>query len=573
MSSLQEPLVISGWENGIADSPHLGVGLIRNADIESFPGAVKVQKLPLTLFHSVSTLTFTASAASDTCTASGTIEANGANFSGAAVYFTTTGTLPAGLSTGTVYFLYKTANNTFQVATTYANSVGSTAGTVIDITDAGTGTHTLHQVAIGKINHILREPRTGYDYFLDDDGRVWFDPGADRAYLLHNSAIEDPDGSLTNASGNGLAISAFSSTSATYLFVFRNAVIDVIDIFGDANIEALTWSNAWQSLNTAIGVANSHQAIKAQDDVIYFCDARYVGSILENAGSTFDPANSATYTYNNQALDLPALEIAQCLEELGPELLIGGLTFNKIYPWNRIADSFSFPLAVPEIGIRQMENIGEIVYILAGVAGIVYATQGTYVRLFKRLPRHVTNNAHTVQSSQVTWGGIAQANGLLLFGVGAITSGASGTYRLYDDGRLIHDSTPSTGSTNVTAILAQTNFYITGYDGGGDRFDTALQTTGYPTVLQSALYIVGTKIKKATYSELEVQVGTPEVTGNVRVSYRTDKKSSFTVLATFTTTTSVVSFTTNIGLIDLEKIQIQIELQGSAEFINTTLYP
>lgn len=56
------------------------------------------------------------------------------------VRFTTTTTLPAGLSLATDYWLVRQSTTTAKVATSYANAL---AGTTIDITDAGTGTHTL----------------------------------------------------------------------------------------------------------------------------------------------------------------------------------------------------------------------------------------------------------------------------------------------------------------------------------------------------------------------------------------------------------------------------------------------
>jgi len=60
--------------------------------------------------------------------------------SGTKVRFTTSGTLPAGLSLATDYWLIRASSTTASVASSYANYV---AGTAIDITDAGTGTHTL----------------------------------------------------------------------------------------------------------------------------------------------------------------------------------------------------------------------------------------------------------------------------------------------------------------------------------------------------------------------------------------------------------------------------------------------
>ncbi len=52
------------------------------------------------------------------------------------VQFTTTTTLPAGLSLLTIYYVQNVTTNTFQVSETTGN------GSIIDITDTGTGTHT-----------------------------------------------------------------------------------------------------------------------------------------------------------------------------------------------------------------------------------------------------------------------------------------------------------------------------------------------------------------------------------------------------------------------------------------------
>ncbi|MBL8756331.1 MAG: hypothetical protein JNK15_23760 [Planctomycetes bacterium] len=64
------------------------------------------------------------------------------------VRFTTTGTLPAGLSLNTDYWLVRQSGTTSKVATSLGNAI---AGTVVAFTDSGTGTHTL------KVRH----PRYG----------------------------------------------------------------------------------------------------------------------------------------------------------------------------------------------------------------------------------------------------------------------------------------------------------------------------------------------------------------------------------------------------------------------------
>lgn len=56
------------------------------------------------------------------------------------VRFTTTTTLPTGLTAGTDYYLVRVSATTARVATSLANAI---AGTVIAFTDAGVGTHTM----------------------------------------------------------------------------------------------------------------------------------------------------------------------------------------------------------------------------------------------------------------------------------------------------------------------------------------------------------------------------------------------------------------------------------------------
>ena len=78
--------------------------------------------------------TFTADAGTDVITYTNDWK------SGTVVQFTTSGTLPAGLSLSTDYWLIRTGATTAQVASSYANYV---AGTAVNMTDTGSGTHTL----------------------------------------------------------------------------------------------------------------------------------------------------------------------------------------------------------------------------------------------------------------------------------------------------------------------------------------------------------------------------------------------------------------------------------------------
>lgn len=84
--------------------------------------------------------TFTADAGSDVCTWTSTANIPSNILTGTRVRLTTTTTLPAGLATATDYYVIRLSDTTFSLATSYANAV---LGTAINITDAGTGTHTV----------------------------------------------------------------------------------------------------------------------------------------------------------------------------------------------------------------------------------------------------------------------------------------------------------------------------------------------------------------------------------------------------------------------------------------------
>ena len=87
--------------------------------------------------------TFTADASTDTCTYTSTANIPSNILVGTRVRLTTTTTLPAGLALATDYYVIKVTDSTFKLATSYANAI---AGTAINITDAGTGTHTISRL-------------------------------------------------------------------------------------------------------------------------------------------------------------------------------------------------------------------------------------------------------------------------------------------------------------------------------------------------------------------------------------------------------------------------------------------
>lgn len=90
---------------------------------------------------STRTATFTADAGTDIMTYTSTTSLPSNLLTGTRVRVSTTTTLPSPLVAATDYYLIRVDNSTYKLATSYANAK---AGTAIDITTTGSGTHTLN---------------------------------------------------------------------------------------------------------------------------------------------------------------------------------------------------------------------------------------------------------------------------------------------------------------------------------------------------------------------------------------------------------------------------------------------
>ena len=567
-------LVIDGWEQGTAQSPELGVN-IRNCNIESVTNTVRPSWRSNLSSIAAFTLTFTADATTDIITLSGT-GATTIDFNFSSIQVSNSGgALPAGLSATTTYYMIITGGlgaGTYKLATTLANAY---AGTAINITDNGTGTqsisNTASAVSMGTINYMINAPvilNTGltvfYQFALDNTGKLWY-------YSSQSQWIIVPGNSSSNNVGNGLAYFV-SSGGTTYLFCYTNASVDVLNVSTFITALSATWNTGWFALNTANGYTGSHAALIGQDNKVYSCDGRYVDSISEVNGKSFAPGDSTTYVQNNKALTLPSYASAQCLEELGQNLLVGDKYSNYIYPWDRVSTSFIIPMRVAENNIQKMKNVDNTVFILAGTKGHVFQTTGYQVQRIMKIPEYITGG-------DVTWGGMEKVSSSLVFGMTAPTSAAGGTYKLYTNvgqfagsivGSLISDETPSIGATNVTAILSDmtpTEFYFMGYAGGIDLLDTTNRYSNYESYVESDIIPVGSFLEPATYQNIEYKLDYAPTSGGVRLSWRTNLQPSYTVIKDFNCA-SVISDFTSLAVQNVQWLQIKAEIKGGTGFID-----
>lgn len=445
-------LVINGFQNGIGDSPYLGLTDVRNVNTVSIPGEAPINFKTTAISSTAITGTIsTASGSVATFTGvSGTLE----NY--VAIYFTSVGSF-AGASTATPYWLGNQSGSTYILYSDYNQT------TSIALGNAGANaTFVAYQVgakpsyvtagssggATGVIGiQHFAQPINIQDSFLasyftfgvDGFGLVWsnfYTTGTNHYWtytgnLITNGASNaggQVDNGVSNASGNGLVYwrvsdnaGGSSTTEADYLFVFRNSQIDffVVQQHG-AGLTTGTWTNGWNPSTGATGQVNyltmppgtagSHQSIVAPDGRVYYCDVNNINKWFQTAQNTrFVPTNTTTYTFLTFNL-LPVSDLAQCLAPLGVNILIGGQT-NQVYVWDTTSNLIGYYIPIAEPFVAKMVTVNTNTYIFAGNRGRIYYTNGSQAQLWKKIPDHLSG---TIEPKYV-WAGATSVKNQLYF--------------------------------------------------------------------------------------------------------------------------------------------------------------
>lgn len=537
--------ILEGIEKGISQSYLGAFNTVVNLDVNSSPGIVYPQwKLQQQFPHSngftYEGYAFTVDV--DTNEIISTSDIDNYYDYGQAIRFTTTTTLPAGLSTNTTY--YKDSGSTskkIKVATTLKNLAD---GTYVDITGSGTGTHTVTARIMGVAKNIIPLFINNSLYThaaIDDNNRVWILNSATSAWM---ELPGQGSGSINGIAywKNYLIVTHYDGLNPT----------SAVDAYGPI---ASDWSTGTWNNNFAQISSNSYASLVIMsNDILYIGADNDVSSLEEVVGETFLPSDTNTFIFSASALDLPTNENIYSLAQLGSNLMIGtgGTGVGKIYPWDTISPSFGEPVNTNLSIVATMISIDGILYFIDNYWGTIYATNGSTVQKIKDFSESSLGIQQIFQLNPITislYGtSIMRMKDKILFGVGGGKAQGIYAYNISTGALTLAFKTASEYNGTSTVLFyamcpkSAIDFYVSVYDQSitGSNYDNQIQTlflsSAYKPLsswFETGLFTVGNKIQPTTYRFFEIELGKELSAGEVvTIYYRNNLTDSFTTIGT-----------------------------------------
>ncbi len=585
-------LVIDGFQNGVADSPFDGLADIRNMNVISVPGEASVNFATESATPTTITNATVASAAADVLTFSAPVALS----AGQAIYFSSVSGFGGAVVANTTYWV---ADLNLAIPTTVKLYSDYAMDNVVVISVTGTGTFSSYafEKGVNGGRNVYPDAATkdnAGDYYMADAlGKVWSTvaPGTGNTFWRYMGNKVAPGYSY----GNGLVYYQASNGDG-YLFLFNATSIDYLKTNA-----TVSWVYQWDFRNGTVGAYSatpttilnpgginydlvSHDSLVGQDNTVYFCDGQFIGSFFEKPLKIFSPIDITTYTPAPKALTLPVVDRANCLAELGVNLLIGGQR-NLIYPWDRTSTSFTYPIWIAESVIQRMITINTNTFIFVGNRGRIYITNGSQANLYKKVPDHISGTVEPYY----TWGGVASTKNQLYFGV-LVTTNAGTAINQYGGMWAIDMDTKAIRLVNKlsygtyagfacsmipvlqnvnTAINnpSGTGFYTAWYDGvSACGIDRTISTpyTGSQASFDSDLIPIGTYQKTRDFERVEYRLTKPMVSGeSITINYRLDFSQSWTPILT-DSTAGHFSLTGPVNFKNAQWLQLQAVINSTA---------
>lgn len=282
--------------------------------------------------------------------------------------------------------------------------------------------------------------------------------------------------------------------------------------------------------------------------------------------NTFYPIASASATngatplsvLSGQRLTLPGFETAQCMAEIGNNVLIG-CAGNVVYPWDQISNIPSGIIPLPESNVTSILTVNQMCYIFTGNKANIYITDGSQASQVLSVPDYaagVPGSPATYIEPQFIWGGVAYVRGRVYFSVLDQTATKAGncggiwsfipTQNLYigqDTGialRLENQNSYGTYNGYAPLLIARQNqvsgppLYWSPWQSSvssptyGIDYTSLSTNASLVTIIETDAIPTGTMLEKKTFKQMEFKLSSPLDTGaTVTMFYRKDLTSAW----------------------------------------------
>lgn len=545
-------LVFSGWEKGIASSPHLGLGDLKCLNVSSIPGEVSVNYARVQQTQVViSSATFSASGIDNVVVYTGSTPLLVGTWvtiaSGSSITNLDTS---HGFASGASYYVksYDTGTGDTTLSIAWQGSIISNFGL--------TGTATFSTVNIGKPTAYAYTNNSGpvsfpnYNYFvLDSNALVWLQStGSTNWELLQPTAPN-----------SGTGIFCFGS----YLMLVGASGEDIF--YKSLGSLGTAWTD-WTAIGPLEGGAGNNQrpSVITPSGLLVLCDGSQLDSLAQNPSETFNPTSAVTYTWQSPAVQLPTSDVANTIALIGngsaatggtggaTNVLVGGLS-NIIYPWAPGTSFFQPVIFVSEAYIQQMVTVNNLVYIFAGSKGNVYITNGSSLTSVISVPDYIANSTGGNQDPYFVWGGAMYLRGRVWFSVQAPNCGGIWSFiptinyfPQQDSGislRLEHQNSYGTYNGMASILFPPQKStdqevegvqYFSGWTNGsgvnGIDFSGTTPYANSAAIIETDIVPFGQLLgmQKGTPTNIEFKLSAPLVSGeSVIINYRSNLSTSF----------------------------------------------
>lgn len=532
-----EDLIIDGWERGIADGPYqiqvpsalgpinqTGTVDLSYGNITGVPGEISVE-FPLKACVMVGQ-SFTLTGSLSTGNTSATLSAPWAQ---------TTTHINVTFSNGDVRSTQFTNGNT---GITWVTGLSSNATATIAVNfNVSTLTDKATEIDVGNAGTV-----TTY-FVMDGQGQIF---GA----AISNDIMTWTSLSMVGSAGVDIVgVSGLTWFQGYLIIIYQNKIYYTVD--GTSPVD-------WTSTIGAPISGNRHYALSSQfnPSTMWFCNGAFVAQITVNAGKTFDPTDTSTFTSSVQQVAVPSYDMTTCLAEINDQVLIGS-SLNRVYVWDAnnlngsgVTGVVSATLFTGDRFVQRIVVVNTNAYVFTGHPvipsgrGNIYVTNGSQMDLYRKMPDQIASYVGNQQWQSPFWtfGDAMWHRNKLFFG--ATVNGVGGVWAIdLNSQSLYRSNLMTTGSSVLVTLLnpldmgsstmAPTQglrYFCASTDGSGDgTLNNTTSTMSTSAVIISDQIPIGTFLNKKTFEQLELKTRVALASGESIDVTVTTEQGSFVV--------------------------------------------